>query len=431
MGKHIQGLLPGLFVLACLGVNCQAVKIGEKLQSLSLSNIVYYDQLQVNLEAYKGKHIILEFWTKTCAVCIKSFPKLVQLQNKYRDKVQIIAINPDTKEETKKILARQKLPMGVIPFVTEDSTLQKFFPKNYVPWVVWIDDSGIVSHISDGAWLSDENIGLFVNGEQPKLVENVFKEASKTGVGFFAQGDESWKDQVVYYSYLSHCIKGRSIRNLTLQDSSQSSRITRNCKSAEELFKEAFGEGRYNRFGYAQQVILQVRDPYSFTRPKASDTAWLNRYSYNYEISVPSSPGSSIYKMMQDDLQKVFRVRAEIRREKIQAAVLVRVDSIDRMHSKGGDRTNNFFEEFSEGKTFARNTAFADFVSMLQVLYSPRNSTGPLLDATGYKASIDIELDKIDFEKPDLSSLKKSLNQFGLDIVMKDVEAEVLLITEN
>jgi thiol-disulfide isomerase/thioredoxin len=424
--------LPGCFaMLVSIVINAQTMKPGDQVKDIQMKNVVYYDRPQVSLSDYKGKNIILELWSKTCVVCIKSFPKLVEFQKLYKDKLQIIAVNSDAKEETKKILQRQKVPANVIPFVTEDKTINKLFPRNYNPWIVWIDNKGIVKYISDGQWVNDDNIRLFVKGEKPKLVQNVFIETPKTVLPLFAVDNGKWADRVMYYSYLSHCINGLSVHNLTLLDTNQNFWITRNCKSVIELFQDAFGEGIYNRFVHSNRVILNLRDPYPYMRPKEKDSGWFNRFSYNYEISISPSKGKSIYKMMQEDLQRIFNITAQVRQEKIQCLLLIRTDSIDRIGTTGGTSVNKLVLSSSQEKVFAKNIPFTDFVYRLQSLLNPDNSNAPLIDVTGYRSNIDIEIDKEVFEKPDLLSLKKALNPLGLDVVMRNFETETLVITEN
>jgi hypothetical protein len=166
-------------------------------------------------------------------------------------------------------------------------------------------------------------------------------------------------------------------------------------------------------------------------RPKEKDSGWFNRFSYNYEISISPSKGKSIYKMMQEDLQRIFNITAQVRQEKIQCLLLIRTDSIDRIGTTGGTSVNKLVLSSSQEKVFAKNIPFTDFVYRLQSLLNPDNSNAPLIDVTGYRSNIDIEIDKEVFEKPDLLSLKKALNPLGLDVVMRNFETETLVITEN
>ena len=55
--------------------------------------------IDVSLANFKGKYILLDFWGHWCAPCIKSFPKVKVLHEKYDDKLQIIGIALEGKDD--------------------------------------------------------------------------------------------------------------------------------------------------------------------------------------------------------------------------------------------------------------------------------------------------------------------------------------------
>jgi thiol-disulfide isomerase/thioredoxin len=58
------------------------------------------DGKEINLEAYKGKVILLNFWASWCGPCRAEIPGLIDLQNKYKDRVQIIGLVVDDDDES-------------------------------------------------------------------------------------------------------------------------------------------------------------------------------------------------------------------------------------------------------------------------------------------------------------------------------------------
>jgi len=54
------------------------------------------DNAQVNLEDYRGKVVLVDFWASWCTPCIRSFPWMDEMVDKYGEQgFEIIAINMD------------------------------------------------------------------------------------------------------------------------------------------------------------------------------------------------------------------------------------------------------------------------------------------------------------------------------------------------
>jgi len=53
------------------------------------------DGKDLSLEGYKGKVILLNFWATWCGPCRAEIPSLIELQNKYKDRLQIIGMDID------------------------------------------------------------------------------------------------------------------------------------------------------------------------------------------------------------------------------------------------------------------------------------------------------------------------------------------------
>ena len=57
------------------------------------------DGKDVTLAAYKGKVVLLNFWATWCGPCRAEIPDLIDLQSKYKDRLQIIGMAVDVDDE--------------------------------------------------------------------------------------------------------------------------------------------------------------------------------------------------------------------------------------------------------------------------------------------------------------------------------------------
>ncbi|MGB7848049.1 MAG: TlpA disulfide reductase family protein [Candidatus Acidiferrum sp.] len=58
------------------------------------------DGKDLSLEAYKGKVVLLNFWATWCGPCRAEIPSLIELQNRYKDSLQIIGLDVDDDDES-------------------------------------------------------------------------------------------------------------------------------------------------------------------------------------------------------------------------------------------------------------------------------------------------------------------------------------------
>ena len=91
----------------------------------------------VSNETMKGKIIVIKCWYIHCAACIKEFPEVNKLVEKYKDRKDILFISlaEDTPEQLKSFLLRKPLSYSVIPNMKEymNEALQlNAFPTHFI-----------------------------------------------------------------------------------------------------------------------------------------------------------------------------------------------------------------------------------------------------------------------------------------------------------
>ncbi|MFC3560197.1 TlpA family protein disulfide reductase [Pedobacter jamesrossensis] len=145
------------------------LEIGDKIPTLSLSNVINYSDTSVMFSTFKGKAVILDFWATYCSPCIAEFPKMDAMQKHYGKNIQFLLINTypsDTREALEKFLIQQKSKITdfSLPMVISSTTIREMFPIKTMPHYIWVGADGRIKAITRADQLTDENVAKLVAG---------------------------------------------------------------------------------------------------------------------------------------------------------------------------------------------------------------------------------------------------------------------------
>jgi len=114
--------------------------LNEEFPKIKLPNLKNKDQI-VDLE--KGKFILLDFWEVWCGPCIQSFPKVEELNKKYKDNLQIVGIVTESEESAVKLVEKKG-----VTFLNlfGDKEIHRDYKVNSYPRYFLIDKNGIVQN---------------------------------------------------------------------------------------------------------------------------------------------------------------------------------------------------------------------------------------------------------------------------------------------
>lgn len=62
-----------------------------------------------HLAEFKGKYILLDFWSQGCGPCVKSLPEMEEITTQYKDRMEVVSISQDPKDSWKEFIARKGL----------------------------------------------------------------------------------------------------------------------------------------------------------------------------------------------------------------------------------------------------------------------------------------------------------------------------------
>lgn len=108
---------------------------------------------EITLRDYKGKLLILDFWSAACGNCIFHQKAMNHFRNNYKEDMEIIMVNPiNTKDDLEKIQAFELKNKNDFPnrlkSIILDSYLQNMFLPTGFPTYIWINRLGYVETIS-------------------------------------------------------------------------------------------------------------------------------------------------------------------------------------------------------------------------------------------------------------------------------------------
>ncbi len=143
-------------------------EIGKLSPEFYLSDIKYYSEKNASSEDFRGRWLILDFWSSSCVSCIKSFPKINSLRKQFNNKIEFILIGYND-DHIELLFEKFKKKFELQLPVVYDTNLFKVFEIPSVPHIVWIDNNGIIKAITTSHELTTDNLQSFLTGDQLNL----------------------------------------------------------------------------------------------------------------------------------------------------------------------------------------------------------------------------------------------------------------------
>lgn len=140
--------LRSLLIMLCAIASNKAWSDYPAAPEFNLKN----DTQAVELSAYRGKVIYIDFWASWCRPCKRSFPWMAEMKSKYADQsFEIIAINlDDDKTLAQAFLNTQKINFQIA--YDPDQVVAKRYAVDGMPSSYLIDSNGKLRVRYTGFW---------------------------------------------------------------------------------------------------------------------------------------------------------------------------------------------------------------------------------------------------------------------------------------
>src|SRR6186713_613473 len=130
---------------------------------------------KVRLSSYRGKVVILNFWTKTCRPCLEEMPSIADLAKalKAHPNVALVTITTDEDAKDARDTMKSVLGGGDPPFEVlidaESSAVREKYGTKLFPETWFIDPEGVIRARFDGgrSWASPLTVDLALSLMNP------------------------------------------------------------------------------------------------------------------------------------------------------------------------------------------------------------------------------------------------------------------------
>jgi thiol-disulfide isomerase/thioredoxin len=403
------------------------LEVGDTFPNGYFQKTYYGEGKALNLSTFKGKLLLLDLWAVNCTVCLVNMPKMEELQKQFGDKIQVVLITKNTDEQVERLRKRIKIVQNVkLPMITNDTALTKLFSYRSVPTHVWIDEKGVVRQITQSWNTTASAIQQHLDGKTVILPQKNEKSDFDTRAPLWLEGGGRQSKNLQYYSYIMKRVSdaGISMHSL-IRDS-----ITKNLVSVKvlnlsitSLYQIAFSGTDKREFTVPTRTLNETGDS-SLNRPKGSLTEkelWSTENTYCYELRVPPGKEGQLFKFMQEDLERFFSIKGSIERRKVKCLVLSRKTSPDKIRSSKKEIVSRLSPD--EKQIVIKNLPLRNLVRLLENIYW--RGPYPIVDETGYKGAIDIELNG-DLKNPGV--LQEEFKRYGFELTIQDRLLEMLVL---
>ncbi|MCX7640945.1 MAG: TlpA family protein disulfide reductase [Pyrinomonadaceae bacterium] len=96
------------------------------------------------IKDFRGKVLILDFWATYCPPCLEEIPHLKQIQEKYKDELQVIGLHVGGTEDRQKVPDFYRKLQINYPLATPEEALTRFIfgPNTEIPQTAIFDRNG-------------------------------------------------------------------------------------------------------------------------------------------------------------------------------------------------------------------------------------------------------------------------------------------------
>lgn len=404
--------------------------IGDTVPDIELTNLINYPSKTARLSDFRGKNIIVDFWTPWCTPCIELFPELDSLQKEFKSKLVVLAVTGRKKEFVETFIEKNKnTKNSKLIFVAGDTLLANIFPHGSVPHDVWINKNRQVEAVTSSEYINYSNVKSFANGQSFSFIHKDDNLSYNYEKPIEENNIRAYNDQLINKTTFHKYLPGlNSAHSLYKTDSGYF--ISLLNQSIFQLYQFALSNRLSN---FSRQIVLEVKDTDRlFYRGKGiglNNDEWSIRNTYCYQSSGNSSPSNNaIRKKILADLNSNLGLLGRLEKRKTTLYNIISVGGGTKPLKSNGRPPEIYWNEKEANKHLV-NQKISMLIDYLNGVKTQRTDIFLFSNDTNISYNIDIELNLTDVG--DIDTLTRQLRQYGLDLVKEEKETEVFVLSDD
>lgn len=401
-----------------------SLTIGDQIPSgIEFNSILNHEGNLIRLDDYRGKYLMLVFWSPTCSGSIGALPKIDQLSHKYKEQLKVVPITVFPEERVAEVLkiypSFQKLSL---PIATDASYLRALFPHFRIPHVVLVDPEGKIKAITGAEDVTEKNLDmLFSSGTgnfRTKVDRKILLNPNEKLISenTHLENKNIWL-QSAFTGYIPD-VGGSLIQNY---EGFSHIRITN--MTPIYMFQLAYSERDLVDYYGVNRIETRgfEKDELTSDKSGADALAWMEEgnHVFGYELIAP--PSYDPYQLMREDLRRYFpHIEVTVETQSRKVLALIRQEGRDFPPSAGKPRS---YQSSPMGVRMT-NYPLQGFVYHLNAAFW-RASPTPIINLTGIDYPVDLQLDA---PLANYDKLRLELQKNGLDLIEREEEIKILVL---
>jgi thiol-disulfide isomerase/thioredoxin len=243
-------------------------------------NVKLLGNRSLNLEKFKDKLLIIDFFNTYCTSCIEAMPKNNLIQQNNRD-IIILPVSYEKHDRIKSFFkSNDYVKNNKLPIVVEDEELSVLFPHQSVSHMVWIYNGKLIA-ITMGDMLTDGNVKQVLAGK------DVSNWPLKDDFFVPEESDESIREGMIFGSKISSYVNGATTE---YQLDTIGNKVSLKMVNAPIIaaFNYLYNEIEPLPLMKKERVVLKVSQIERFEKPDTMImSSWLQKYAFCYETTWP------------------------------------------------------------------------------------------------------------------------------------------------